>query len=328
MLLSGGSLYAGGDFLSTISADDTSHIARWDGTEWLPLGTGLNGSVHGIAVSKSDVYAGGQFDDAGANPDADLIARWDGVKWHSLGTGIHDGVVNAVAVLGPDVYVGGIFSQAGGNVSARNIARWRKGSVRVSGNIMLISSGASSSPLRGASVSLVGDYSNETVTDAEGNFLFEGVAAGAYRIIPKLADYRFSPAERAVTVAGRSLEHQDFSATKVVTPPPRRNRAPRVRALAGTGYARRKVTLSFTVSDDGGKTREQLKVWRGSLLRAELKTGLRRIPSSGRRNLTLNAFALLPGRFRFCVTARDEQGLASRESCAALTLKSPILGLQ
>jgi hypothetical protein len=115
-----GNLYIGGNF--TVAGDTTANgIAKWNGTNWTALGSGLlNGVVHALALSGSDLYAGGGFTTAGGVATTN-IARWDGTNWSALGSGLN-GVVNALALSGGDLYAGGVFTAAGG-VAANNIAK-------------------------------------------------------------------------------------------------------------------------------------------------------------------------------------------------------------
>ena len=118
-----GSLYAGGSF-DGAGGVSANNIARWDGAQWHPLGSGIGSTVSALAVSPDgSVYAGGGFTSAGGI-EANGIARWDGSEWHPLGTGIGRWGVSALAV-GPDgsLYAGGSFTTAGG-VPANHIARW------------------------------------------------------------------------------------------------------------------------------------------------------------------------------------------------------------
>ena len=122
-----GSIYAGGAF---ITAGDVvaNHIARWDGKNWHPLGTGMSGGpysshIYALAMGPDgSLYAGGSFSMAGGVATQN-IAHWDGVEWHALSGGV-DGEVYALA-MGQDgsLYAGGLFTMAGG-VSAANIACW------------------------------------------------------------------------------------------------------------------------------------------------------------------------------------------------------------
>ena len=126
-----GDLYVGGLFLQA-GGLATNGLAKWNGTAWSRLGTGLNGSstpkVYALAVAgNGDVYVGGEFIQAGSVA-AYNIARWNGTAWNALSTGVANPfnfpLVRALAVAGNgDVYAGGEFSQAGG-VAAANVAKW------------------------------------------------------------------------------------------------------------------------------------------------------------------------------------------------------------
>ena len=123
--ISGTELYAGGWFASA-GGVSARRIARWDGSTWYPLGTGIFGYqfyvyVSAIAITGTDVFVGGVFSGAEGVP-AHCIIRWDGSMWHSLGYGTN-APVRALAVGSDGVYVGGSFTDAGG-VSANHIARW------------------------------------------------------------------------------------------------------------------------------------------------------------------------------------------------------------
>ncbi len=113
-------VYVGGAF-TTAGGSPANYIAKWNGTSWSALGSGLNSFVFAIAVSGSDVYVGGNFTTAGGI-SANRIAKWNGTDWSALGTGM-DNKVYAIAVSGSDVYVGGAFTTAGGS-SAILIAKW------------------------------------------------------------------------------------------------------------------------------------------------------------------------------------------------------------
>ena len=55
-IASNGDVYVGGDF--TRAGDiDTNYIARWDGTNWLSLGMGVNSGVSSLAVSSNGFTA-------------------------------------------------------------------------------------------------------------------------------------------------------------------------------------------------------------------------------------------------------------------------------
>ncbi len=131
-----GSLYAGGAF-KTAGGEVVNGIARWDGSPWQPLGSGMGGFYPPSYPAVSDLafgpdgslYAGGRFTEAGGVA-ANYIARWDGAAWHPLSSGMNGNSypeylgVSAIA-FGADgsLYAAGWFNSAGG-VVANSIARW------------------------------------------------------------------------------------------------------------------------------------------------------------------------------------------------------------
>jgi hypothetical protein len=98
-----------------------NHIAKWNGSAWSAMGTGMDGDVYALAVSGTTLYAGGDFTRVGG-VTANGIAKWDGSTWSALDTGM-DNPVHALAVSGTDLYAGGDFQTAGG-VWAYYIAKW------------------------------------------------------------------------------------------------------------------------------------------------------------------------------------------------------------
>ncbi|HTL54975.1 MAG TPA: hypothetical protein VL361_04815 [Candidatus Limnocylindrales bacterium] len=127
LAVSGSDLYAGGNFTNA-GGITANYIAKWDGSAWSALGSGMGGGVQyppigvsALAVSGSDLYAGGNFTTAGGTT-ANYIAKWDGSAWSALSSGM-DNPVSALAVSGSEVYAGGNFAAAGG-IAATNIAKW------------------------------------------------------------------------------------------------------------------------------------------------------------------------------------------------------------
>ena len=116
----GSDIYVGGAFrlAGGISAN---YIARWDGTNWHTLGSGMNWLVTALAVQGTNLYAGGSFTQAGGISAA-YVARWDGNQWNALGAGM-DGPVSALAFSGTNLIAGGGFSTAGGQ-PANRVALW------------------------------------------------------------------------------------------------------------------------------------------------------------------------------------------------------------
>ncbi|MBL9120311.1 MAG: thrombospondin type 3 repeat-containing protein [Phycisphaerae bacterium] len=97
----GEQLYVAGDF-TMVGGVAANGIARWDGTAWHALGTGLNGSARAMTVfddgSGAALYVGGWFTTAGSGP-APYVARWNGANWSAVGSGPFSGV-ETLGVIG------------------------------------------------------------------------------------------------------------------------------------------------------------------------------------------------------------------------------------
>jgi hypothetical protein len=135
----GAALYAGGTFVTAGTAPPvpgTSRIAKWDGTTWSPLGSGMDGPsnprVNHIAAyddgSGMRLFAGGLFTTAGGHAASNL-ASWDGAAWTEVGGGT-DNTVIRMAVFngggGPALFVGGSFATVNtpAPIVVNAIARW------------------------------------------------------------------------------------------------------------------------------------------------------------------------------------------------------------
>ncbi len=123
----GGEVVAGGWF-GTMGGVTASRIARWNGSTWSAVGTGMNDAVMALArLPNGEIVAGGYFTTAGG-AGASHVARWNGASWQPLGTGFGGGLpfqsVRTLLVL-PDgsLAAGGLFTTAGG-VPANRVARW------------------------------------------------------------------------------------------------------------------------------------------------------------------------------------------------------------
>lgn len=128
---SGPALYVGGAF-TTAGGKTINRIAKWDGQHWFPLGQGMTGAVHALAVFDDGfgggpaLYAGGDFPSVNGVSNTARIAKWNGQTWSALGTGMNSNV-EALAVFddgnGAALYAGGYFTVAGG-IPANRIAKW------------------------------------------------------------------------------------------------------------------------------------------------------------------------------------------------------------
>jgi hypothetical protein len=131
--VSGSDVYAAGLFTSAgTCTSGCIDLAKWDGSTWSALGTGLipysdYSKVVTIVFSNDTMYVGGGFASAGTcTSGCDDIAKWDGNTWSALGTGPNaNGSVTTLAVSGSDLYVGGLFTSLGTCTSECNyIAKW------------------------------------------------------------------------------------------------------------------------------------------------------------------------------------------------------------
>ncbi len=121
-VLPNGQLIAGGAF-SFAGGVAANCIARWTGTTWAPLGSGVDSPVVSMCVRPNgDLIVGGGFGFAGGL-QVGGIARWNGTAWSSMGTG-SNATVQALATLqNGDVVAGGWFTYMNG-VPTQRLARW------------------------------------------------------------------------------------------------------------------------------------------------------------------------------------------------------------
>ena len=121
-----GVLYAAGSFTSMGGIANTNNIAKWNGSAWSALGTGVTGGSGILAMavdSQNNLYVGGTFTTMGGVANTTRIAKWNGSAWSALGTGAND-AVRAIAIGPADiVYIGGDFTTANA-VAALRVAVW------------------------------------------------------------------------------------------------------------------------------------------------------------------------------------------------------------
>jgi hypothetical protein len=131
LIASNGVLYAGGTF-TLAGGVSVNRVARWNGSSWSALGSGVLGPTASTTISSfllraGDLYATGTFTNAGGIATLGL-AKWDGANWSGpFGSGLiaSPGTANAttLAFIGNDLYVGGQFAFAGDKPSMF-FARW------------------------------------------------------------------------------------------------------------------------------------------------------------------------------------------------------------
>jgi hypothetical protein len=96
--------------------------------------------------------------------------------------------------------------------------------------------------------------------------------------------------------------------------------APLGHALAGVAHAGGKTTLSYTTSDDSGKTRERITVYAGKRKLWSTSTTLA-AAVAGTRSVTWSTPRSVRAPLRFCVEVFDATGNSSVVSWAKLTLR-------
>ena len=124
---SDGTVYIGGDFSEVVqqngSVVDASNLARWDGSSWEALGTGVDGEVHTLTFDESGtLFIGGAFSRDGSGEfELSKVAAWDGSNLSSIGNGL--GTFSGVVVRTFDFDSQGNL-YAGGSELAGGVFRW------------------------------------------------------------------------------------------------------------------------------------------------------------------------------------------------------------
>jgi hypothetical protein len=129
---SGGTLYAGGQFINVAGNPAIDHIGSYDGT-WHAMGTGsspgggsIDSFVRALASDGTNVFVGSDSSSIGGVLGADHVAKWNGSAWSAMGSGYFSTLttIYALAVDGPIVFAGGNFQNANGDPMADQIAYW------------------------------------------------------------------------------------------------------------------------------------------------------------------------------------------------------------
>lgn len=107
-------LYAGGYFWNS-GENMLNNVAKWDGTEWLPVGLGFDFAVNELVVLNDTLYACGDFSFSGAL-EINGLAKWTGSEWlpvHDLPQfGPNPNNIADVAIYNDEIYVSGNFGSS------------------------------------------------------------------------------------------------------------------------------------------------------------------------------------------------------------------------
>ncbi|MCH8478550.1 MAG: hypothetical protein LAT56_11475 [Wenzhouxiangella sp.] len=173
-----GELFVGGA-LTMAGTLEVDRLARWNGSAWQRLGSGLsNGVSLGSGTAQvwsmvwvnDSLYVGGRFDSA-ALVAANNIARWSAGQWHRLGTpsdnGVTGGTVVALEAVGSNVVAGGTFNAAGA-APANRLALWNGSSWST------IGAGPVHGPGFGSTISTITAHAGDLYVGGELNFADAG----------------------------------------------------------------------------------------------------------------------------------------------------------
>jgi hypothetical protein len=104
-------------------------------------------------------------------------------------------------------------------------------------------------------------------------------------------------------------------------PPSADTKAPKVKARLSAGVRGKVVRLGYTVSDNSGKSREQIAIYHGSKRIGNLLSRPLGTRKAGHvYTVAWRAAANAPSNLRFCVRAWDPSANPSAQSCAGIRL--------
>lgn len=111
-----GNLYVGGTFNQVgTGLLPVNNIAKWDGSTWSALGTGLDGTVNDLVLDSSGRLYATYYGNASSTGDID---RWDGARWTTLHSAANSSI-NSLAFTTPTkLLAGGAFTEIGGQVAS------------------------------------------------------------------------------------------------------------------------------------------------------------------------------------------------------------------
>jgi hypothetical protein len=121
-----GTVYAGGTFSGMGGVANTKNIAKWNGSAWSAMGTGVTTGtdVNALAADHlGNVYAGGTFTQMGGVANTLRLAKWNGSAWSALGTGADNTVYSLATDPANNLYIGGLFLNINGT-AVNFVAKW------------------------------------------------------------------------------------------------------------------------------------------------------------------------------------------------------------
>jgi hypothetical protein len=164
-----------------------------------------------------------------------------------------------------------------------------------------------------ATLTLSGAATGSTTTDANGNYVFSGLANGSYTVTPSQSGYTFTPPSASVTVLGTSTTGVNFTATAV--PPTSYSISGSVSGSAATLTLSGPVAASTTSDANGNYTFSGLA--NGSYTVTASQSGYTFSPPSA--SVTLNGASITAVNFTATPVSYTISGSVSG-SAATLTL--------
>src|SRR3972149_1605857 len=126
-------IYFAGNF-ATANGVTVNRICYWNGTTFVAMDAGVNGSVRAIAIAPNgDVWIGGAFTTVGSGATACKgLARWNVSTgtWTAFNpsTATFASIWSLAIDSSGDLYIGGYFTDWNGNANADYIAKYQNGS--------------------------------------------------------------------------------------------------------------------------------------------------------------------------------------------------------
>ncbi len=122
-----GLLYVGGEFSGVVQANgnevEAENIAVWNGVQWEPVATGVNGVVRDLVVNEqNEVYIAGAFSMDGSEEfELNRIVSYNGTRFSTIGDGL--GTFGGIVVHALGIDVDGNVYAAGEELSG-GIFKW------------------------------------------------------------------------------------------------------------------------------------------------------------------------------------------------------------
>lgn len=118
------SIIAGGLF-NSVGTKTITNIARWDGTKWDSLKSGLNNSVYNTCVHNNNLIAAGDFTKSGSNSTVKYVGQWNGIAWQpiNLAYTFKTGGIKPLVSFTNKLIIGNVFDTIS-SIPMRGIAVW------------------------------------------------------------------------------------------------------------------------------------------------------------------------------------------------------------